>query len=241
MKQPSRLMLSAILAMTAHIGLLFNAGRPIANVVADQVSSVMQFNLISVARSELFTPKQVQAVEPVKSALPSPSVMKKKSQQAKIKKPVMRKTTVEEPVKTEKKDGLVHSEIAVKPTPGARTQPQKIKATSVARNKNVVFPQKPRFKSLPPPPVYPRRARLRGQQGTSLIHARLDAKGEVIKTRLAKSSGFSLLDKAALKAIHGWDFMPGVDTTGNTQVWVEVPVQFILNPNKSQLAYVDLL
>ncbi len=232
MKQPSRLVLSAVLAITAHIGLLFNAGQAVTNTDANQISTVMQFNLFSVAQAEPITPKQVQAVEPVKSALKPSPVMKKKSRKPEIKKPVITKTAVEEPIKIKKRDDSIQLEKSVKPTPSARTQPNKIKVTSVVRDKNVVFLQEPRFKSLPPAPVYPRQARLRGQQGTALIHARLNAKGEVIKTRMAKSSGFSLLDKAALKAIHGWGFMPGVDARGNKQVWVEVPVQFILNPKK---------
>lgn len=226
-------MLSAVLAMTAHIGLLFNAGQPVANADATQVSSVMQFNLVAVAQAEPFTPKQVQAEEPVTSAQKPSPVMKKKSQNPEIKKPVMAKTAVEEPIKIKKKDDSIQPEKAVKPTLSARTQLNKTKITSVVRDKNVVFLQEPRFKSLPPAPVYPRQARLRRQQGTALIHAQLSAKGDVINTRLARSSGFSLLDKAALKAIHGWDFMPGVDARGNTQVWVEVPVQFVLNPKKT--------
>tara|TARA_B100000795_G_scaffold58537_1_gene38939 strand:+ start:723 stop:1517 length:795 start_codon:yes stop_codon:yes gene_type:complete len=107
-------------------------------------------------------------------------------------------------------------------------QSSTLKPVSVARSFDKVIVRQPRFQTLPTPPNYPRRSRLRGQQGVALIHAQLNITGEVIQIRLVKSSGFSELDKAAVKSVYSWDFMPGSNLLSNTEEWIEIPVAFVL-------------
>ncbi len=232
MKSSTRLMLSAALTLAVHLGLLLNAGQPAANAVAHQVSSLMQFNLISSAHAEPFMTKKIQPIKTPKSE-PKPSSKSKKIKlEPEIKKALPPKQNMAQPTQLKNKEPVREPQKVVKENASPSSQIKKTDVTSVTRDKNAVYLQSPRFKSLPPAPVYPRQARLRRQQGTALIHAQLNAQGQVIKTRLAKSSGYALLDKAAQKAITGWDFLPGTDSHGNSQVWVEVPVKFVLNPGK---------
>ncbi len=55
-------------------------------------------------------------------------------------------------------------------------------------------------------PKYPDKARRRGLEGKAEINVDVDGKGNVTKVRLARSSGHSELDKAALEEASRWKF-----------------------------------
>lgn len=86
-----------------------------------------------------------------------------------------------------------------------------------------------RYRSAPPPPPYPRRALAQSQQGVVLVRALIDPDGRVRELRLWSSSGFPLLDKAAISAVAGWPFAPALVGGRAVTAWVEVPVQFRIN------------
>ncbi|MBD5553356.1 MAG: energy transducer TonB [Desulfovibrio sp.] len=79
-----------------------------------------------------------------------------------------------------------------------------------------------------PRPAYPELARKRGQEGTVNVRCQVDAAGLVTGVALAKSSGFKLLDEAALKAVSKWKFRPGQKDGASVAGTVVVPVQFKL-------------
>jgi periplasmic protein TonB len=81
------------------------------------------------------------------------------------------------------------------------------------------------------PPVYPEMARLRGEQGRTVLRVSVDPDGRPDTVSIAVSSGYPILDSAALSAVRDWRFVPA--TRGNTPVpaIAEVPVKFQLeNP-----------
>jgi protein TonB len=79
-----------------------------------------------------------------------------------------------------------------------------------------------------PPPEYPRSARHRGQEGLVVVSVRVSAEGRVIDASVVGSSGYPLLDDAALDALRRWTFVPGV-RGGRAEAWtVEIPVRFRL-------------
>lgn len=86
----------------------------------------------------------------------------------------------------------------------------------------------PRYRRPPTPPVYPRQAIRRGQQGTVLLRARISASGEVIEVNVFRSSGVPLLDKSAVAAVHRWQFEPAKRDGDPIEAWVQVPVNFVL-------------
>ncbi len=248
MKEHSRLIISFTLTILMHAGFIFYVAQSAAIMPSNETSRAMKFNLITVSK-----PQEAEQKENQHSASPQPS----KDVNLASKPPIIQtKTAVNKVIKKVhvEKETLVNKELVltkehaiasnndnerkVEPSPiktataSSQSQEKPVKNFSVARQEDNTLVQQARFKSLPPAPSYPRRARLRGQQGTALIHAQLNITGEVIKTRLAKSSGFSLLDKAAIKAVYLWDFMPGATELGRVQVWVEIPVQFVLQPVK---------
>ena len=83
------------------------------------------------------------------------------------------------------------------------------------------------------PPVYPEIARIRGYEGVVLIAAEILSNGRVGEARISKSSGYSILDQAALEAIKPWRFEPAKKSGRPFTMWVEVPVKFVLKNKKT--------
>ncbi|NRA84660.1 MAG: energy transducer TonB [Gammaproteobacteria bacterium] len=226
MKSHFRVMLSVTVAGVFHTALLLNAGHSAATIVSSPASTSMLLNLsvidveanpISENVQEVTTQDSIITKQPKKNLTVVKETFKRRTNQpiftaakTTITKPQLVKTTVL-PIKT-----------TLRPTDSA----------SVTVNNEQLIIQQPRFKTLPPAPDYPRRARQRGQQGVTLIHAKLNAMGNVTKIIIAKSSGYDLLDSAALKAVKTWDFMPNKHPINSPNIWVEVPVEFILNARK---------
>lgn len=98
-------------------------------------------------------------------------------------------------------------------------------ATAVARQRTV---SKPSGISQPKP-KYPPAARRAGQQGTVTLSFTIGSSGEVISARIAKSSGYILLDNAALSAIRSWRFKPARNALGEAVSYsYTLPVPFRL-------------
>ncbi len=79
-----------------------------------------------------------------------------------------------------------------------------------------------------PSPEYPKTAKKRGYQGIVLLDVLVNANGRVKDIKIAASSGYEILDKEALKTVRKWLFIPGKENDKNIEMWVEVPVRFIL-------------
>jgi protein TonB len=79
-----------------------------------------------------------------------------------------------------------------------------------------------------PPPRYPRSARRRGHQGTVLLAVHVNVEGRVDDLELRTSSGFKVLDEAALEAVRTWRFASGRRGDTPVAMWVEVPIRFEL-------------
>jgi periplasmic protein TonB len=79
-----------------------------------------------------------------------------------------------------------------------------------------------------PRPAYPPIARKLGLEGIVLLRVDVNAKGAPEKIVIAQTSGASLLDEAAMKAVQGWTFVPA--RRGDTPIAhpVEVPIRFQL-------------
>lgn len=86
----------------------------------------------------------------------------------------------------------------------------------------------PRFRLPPLAPAYPPRARDLGQEGEVVVRARLDPLGTPEEVVVYRSSGFELLDRAALAAVRRWAFEPGRRGGAPVPAWVQVPVRFAL-------------
>jgi protein TonB len=83
----------------------------------------------------------------------------------------------------------------------------------------------PRYQ-LNAPPAYPALARKRGQAGTVILQVLVNEKGGVDDLEIENSSGFGLLDRAAVSAVRKWNFEPGRRGDARIPMWVRVPVTF---------------
>lgn len=89
----------------------------------------------------------------------------------------------------------------------------------------VITEAEPLYKINPEPP-YPKMARKRGYQGTVLLSVLVNKEGRVDNLWLFESSGYNILDNAALEAVKEWLFEPGKQGDTAVDMWVEVPVRF---------------
>lgn len=80
-----------------------------------------------------------------------------------------------------------------------------------------------------PKPEYPNLARRRGWEGTVLLLVEVTEKGQVTSVKLQNSCGYTILDKAARKAVKNWRFLAG--TAGGRPVTsaILIPVHFKLH------------
>ncbi|MBC8316475.1 MAG: energy transducer TonB [Desulfobulbaceae bacterium] len=132
------------------------------------------------------------------------------------------------PVKTEN-DLSTESEVIQENDPGQA----KASAEETKNNKQHSSPAAHIQKAVPlqhtnVPPPYPHSARLRGLEGLVEINVLVDSNGKVKEQQLVLSSGYSILDRAALKAVRKWNFSPGIKNGKIHEMWVTVPVRFQL-------------
>lgn len=118
------------------------------------------------------------------------------------------------------------------PSDGDQAQTLASAAASISQDLAGLHQQivtKPKFKAPPSPPIYPRLARKRGQEGTVWLDIWLDELGDQTRLKVHQSSGNDQLDKAAIKAVSQWHFVPrnvdGLDIASR----VRIPINFKLN------------
>ncbi len=79
-----------------------------------------------------------------------------------------------------------------------------------------------------PPPLYPEAARRFGQEGLVILAVNVTRSGYPDSVVVKESSGFYLLDEAAVKAVRRWKFDPARLGTLSIESRVEVPIRFRL-------------
>ena len=119
---------------------------------------------------------------------------------------------------------------ASQPTPEPKKvekKPTPQRPTPVATAKTANVPQPVVIRNTPP--IYPETARRAGWEGRVTVRVEVSADGSPISVALQKSSGYGVLDQAALRAVKSWRFQPrtmgGVAMAG----MVDVPVNFTLS------------
>jgi len=78
-------------------------------------------------------------------------------------------------------------------------------------------------------PAYPAIARSRGHEGVVILSAQVLSDGKVGGLKVAKTSGYALLDRSALSAVKNWKFDPARKSGRPIAMWVEVPIRFSLS------------
>jgi len=79
-----------------------------------------------------------------------------------------------------------------------------------------------------PHPEYPAEAREAGMEGVVIIRALVDTDGKIGQVKIAKSSGYKLLDSSAVEASKRAIFTPAYKNGKSVQCWVTIPYKFTL-------------
>jgi protein TonB len=114
---------------------------------------------------------------------------------------------------------------AAAPDSSSPSPPEAPPASSVAR-------AEPDDEARPldnPRPAYPRAARQRGMQGVVVLAVEVDSQGRPVAVAVKQSSGFGLLDEAAMTSVKGWRFAPARRGNDAVQAMVDVPIRFSLS------------
>jgi protein TonB len=84
------------------------------------------------------------------------------------------------------------------------------------------------YREPPKQPNYPRMAKRRGFEGMVMLMLHISSTGQVEQVVIDRSSGYSMLDKAAVKAALQWSFVPAVRAGKAVSAQATVPVRFSL-------------
>ena len=79
-----------------------------------------------------------------------------------------------------------------------------------------------------PAPEYPMMSRRLREQGTVVVRVLIDTEGRAQEAEVKTSSHFDRLDRTALETVRQWRYVPGQRHGVPTAMWVEVPIQFVL-------------
>ncbi|MHC8470450.1 energy transducer TonB [Plesiomonas shigelloides] len=192
---------------------------------------VVEPSAVPAKAAETAKPKQAK---PVLKKEPAPKKVAPKIPEGKTPKKTVKKTERKSTDNTEQHNPVTasasataaHSSATTQSASGAlNTASHAVPAsTAQARGSN----SEPRFRVPPSAPEYPKASRMRRQEGTVLLEVKLGTQGEQLQVVLLKSSGFPLLDRSALKAVKGWQFLPQeINGQGVSHV-VRIPVRFEL-------------
>lgn len=84
-----------------------------------------------------------------------------------------------------------------------------------------------------PRPPYPMVARRMGYNGKVILNVEVLAEGKAGQVLLHKSSGYDILDNAALQTVKTWKFSPAKRFGQPVTQWFLVPIKFSLEDNDS--------
>jgi protein TonB len=106
-------------------------------------------------------------------------------------------------------------------------EPLQAEGTGKRAEKIVTGPAIPCYKSNLPP-TYPHIARRRGYEGEVLLSVMISVDGTVDTLKVKESSGYPILDRAAMKAVTAWKFEPARRMGIPVPLSVDIPVRFVL-------------
>jgi len=78
------------------------------------------------------------------------------------------------------------------------------------------------------PPRYPAAAQRLGQEGHVLVLVRVGTDGTALSVEIEESSGYPVLDEAAMEAVRDWTFEPAREDGRAVESLVHVPFRFRL-------------
>lgn len=214
-----RLAVAAVMAAGLHGAALWVAGPRTRPVLPLARSQSIIINLVSVkAPAAAPAPPAPKKIQPPPEPKPKPKKIRKPAP-----KPVVRPRPVPEPAPP-----MAEPEPSTEQLPAESETAEPVDPGPVSQQEHAAVQESVPLYDLNPPPVYPRVARRRNYQGTVLLDVRVTAEGTVAEVKVARSSGYSVLDRSALNSVRNWRFEPARRGSRPFETWVQVPVRFEL-------------
>lgn len=215
--EPNTWLISFLIAATFHLGFLF-VGKYFFVTPAEYgiQSTPASMEVYMVAT----LPKQVQKISVVQETAPALIEAPGAMTVAKVEKTVEIKTT-ESLKPVEEKKLFAKSEVK---GDGSSENPGESETTLSAQASSETFGKEGKYQN--PPPKYPPFAERNGWEGTVMLKAFIETEGRASQVLIDHSSGFKVLDSAALKAVQKWQFEPSYVGSAVVSSWIRIPVRF---------------
>lgn len=218
------ILLAFLFAVVVHVVAAYtqvSAHYPSVRIAQDR----KQFLELSFVTTTNEAVKKKNAVRPVVEPKPKREVARREKiieRNTDIKqKPVEKKNSVDQ--ENTKTPEMVEDQ----PVRKAITTSSLVSESAMTATRPAVVTAVPRYEENAPPP-YPRIARRRGYEGVVLLSVHVLPDGTVADLKIKKTSGHSVLDRAARKAVQRWKFRPATTMGLPVTMWVDVPVHFVL-------------
>lgn len=216
-----RLGVMALAAIALHCAALYAIPAP-ADKAAGTTGELITVELAPSPAAEPVPPEAVAPAarpEPAQPKAPLPEPL------GQGERPV-RKEKKKRPQPVRQESAPVGHAATIPPATGAPLAPPAAPARRQLRERSAA--PAPPAKGRNRKPVYPELARRRGQQGVVELLAHVDEQGRITDLRVQRSSGFPLLDEAALKGVRAWTFIPATRNGTAVKGTALVPVAFEL-------------
>lgn len=173
-------------------------------------------------------PEPIQEAPVVQEKIPELIEAPSEMTVAKVEKNAEVKTPKEaQPEKIEIQKPQAKSE--VKEGDGSAKNPGESRTTLSAQASSETFGKEGKYQN--PPPQYPSLAERNGWEGTVMLKVFVEREGRASQVLIDRSSGFKVLDKAALKTVQKWQFEPGRLSSAVVASWIKIPIRFRIEKN----------
>lgn len=169
--------------------------------------------------------KKVVKKEPAKKKVEQKPEPPEKPKQKQVKKPDKEPEPEPEPVEEEIPEKQVNEDLE-KLVKNLKSKKEK-EPQPDATEKTGTPVQMPAYLNNKPP-EYPGIARKRGFEGKVVLRVRVLSSGNPQELEIKNSSGYEILDEAALEAVEKWKFKPATRGGKPVDSWVEIPIRFEL-------------
>jgi periplasmic protein TonB len=205
-------------AVACHLALLFGLQATLSQPARLPCNSEVEISLVAAPTPQVAPVVKPLPVEIPKPILPPPIIVPKPEPMAKpVAKPVVQTVVPPKPV----------APVILPPVKTGDGSSPEIGLEKTTQMADAGVKAEPNYLKNPEP-LYPAAARRRHQEGLVLLSVRVTAQGHAEKVEVKQSSGFPLLDEAALTAVHDWEFLPARVGAIPLASEIEVPVRFKL-------------
>ncbi|WP_051222165.1 energy transducer TonB [Neptunomonas japonica] len=218
-----RFLLLLLCSAGVHAFFIWSQQNSAENVGSDRVTASSQSIRLN---SRLSNAPKLDAPPIEEKAEPQPQPQPKVAKAA----PVVQKTTSKPLEKARSQSRTSESKVVEKVlADNARSSDNSAqKSANLDQSVFVIDHRALNYREAPVQPNYPRMATRRGLEGTVMLVLHISAAGLVERVVIDTSSGYSILDKAAVKAARQWRFVPAVRAGNAVAAQASIPVRFSL-------------